>query len=144
MQLLLADRQIRHLQGVTGPMIEVPHGQPEVFYPLFVPTWLEMNRTSRSVVMAVGIVKDEDGVSHRVSFSSGAVKDQVIMLTAPCPLNIRAQRLSFRAVPHQSVEVPVTIARGILKPAPVIVELLVPTHIRGLRPERLTLSLIHI
>ena len=140
LQLLLADRQIRHLQGVTGPMIEVPHGQPEVFYPLFVPTWLEMNRTSRSVVMAVGIVKDEDGVPHHVSFSSGAVKDQVIMLTAPCPLNIRAQRLSFRAIPHQSVEVPVTIARGILKPAPVIVELLVPTHIRGLRPERLTIA----
>ena len=140
LQLLLADRQIRHLQGVTGPMIEIPHGQTEVFYPLFVPTWLEMNRTSRSVVMAVGIVKDEDGVPHRVSFSSGAVKDQVIMLTAPCPLNIRAQRLSFRAIPHQSVEVPVTIARGVLKPAPVTVELLVPTHIQGLRSERLTIA----
>ena len=140
LQLLLADRQIRHLQGVTGPMIEIPHGQTEVFYPLFVPTWLEMNRTSRSVVMAVGMVKDEDGVPHRVSFSSGAVKDQVIMLTAPCPLNIRAQRLSFRAIPHQSVEVPVTIARGVLKPAPVTVELLVPTHIQGLRSERLTIA----
>ena len=140
LQLLLADRQIRHLQGVTGPIIEIPHGQTEVFYPLFVPTWLEMNRTSRSVVMAVGMVKDEDGVPHRVSFSSGAVKDQVIMLTAPCPLNIRAQRLSFRAIPHQSVKVPVTIARGVLKPAPVTVELLVPTHIQGLRPERLTIA----
>ena len=59
--LRLADRQIRHLQGVQGASLLVSPDVDAVDYPIQIPTRLEMNRTSRTVVMAVGEVEDEDG-----------------------------------------------------------------------------------
>ena len=137
--LSLADRQIRHLQGVTGPTIQVAPDVNEVHYPVNVPTWLEMNRTSRSVVMAVGEVEDEEGVRHKVSFSSPAVNDQIIMLTAPCPLSVRSSRRSIRAVPGKRLDLNVKVGRGVLERGPVKVELLLPNHIRGVSAEPTTI-----
>src|SRR5262249_59864990 len=53
LRVRLADKQTRHLQGVSGPTIDVPAGASEVGYPIFLPPWVEIGRTSRSVVMAV-------------------------------------------------------------------------------------------
>lgn len=138
--LSLADRQIRHLQGVTGRPMQVAADANEVHYPVNVPTWLEMNRTSRTVVMAVGEVEDEDGVKHKVSFSSGAVNDQIIMLTAPCPLSVRSTRRSIRAAPGERLDLDIKVGRGVLKRRPVKLELLLPKHIRGVNAEPTTIA----
>ena len=140
LEISLADRQIRHQQGVTGPVMPLAPGTTEFDYSINIPTWLEMNRTGRMVVMAVGEVEDEEGGKHKVSYSSGAVNDQIIILTAPCPLNIKASRQSVRVVPGEALKLGVTISRGVLKPAPVKVEVLPAAHIRGVTAEPLTLA----
>lgn len=131
LNLSLADRQIRHLQGVRSDPMTVANGTPEVFYPIQIPTWLEMNRTGRMVVMAVGEVRDEDGNVHKVSFSSGAVNDQIIILTAPCPMSVSVHPESVRAVSGRSADVRVSISRGVLPRQPVRVELQLPRHFVG-------------
>src|SRR5207247_699859 len=61
----LADKQARHLQGVTGPTIEDPAGASEFDYPVFLPPWMEIGRTNRTVVMAMGEVADADAARPR-------------------------------------------------------------------------------
>jgi hypothetical protein len=68
------------------------------------------------------------------------VNDQIIILTAPCPLNIKPSRQSVRAVPGEVIKLGVTVSRGVLKPAPVKVEVIQADHIRGVTSEALTLA----
>ena len=133
----LANRQIRHQQGVTGPTIQLPADASEFQYPIQVPTWLEMNRTGRMVVMAVGEVEDEGGVKHKVSYSSGAVNDQIIILTAPCPMSVRAARTSIRAEAESGkpFDLGVRVSRGVLARAAVKIELLLPKHMLGVEAD---------
>ena len=49
--------------GITGPIMEVPAGQREVFYPCFMPEWLTTDRTTRMVVYGYGEVTDPKGNS---------------------------------------------------------------------------------
>ena len=140
LEISLADRQIRHQQGVTGPVMPLSPGTAEFDYAINIPTWLEMNRTGRMVVMAVGEIEDEHGVKHKVSYSSGEVNDQIIILTAPCPLNVRPASQSVRAVPGGSHKLGVTVSRGVLESAPVKVEVIQADHIRGVTAEPLMLA----
>ena len=119
----------------------VAPGTKEVHYAIQLPTWLEMNRTGRTVVMAVGEVEDEDGNKHKVSFSSGAVNDQIIILTAPCPLNVATEAKSLRAEPGKGVELRVNVARGFLQRQPVKIELLLPDHFRGVAAKSLSIPM---
>jgi len=135
----LADRQVRHLQGVTGPTIDLPTDITEFEYPVTLPTWLETNRTTRTILMVTGEVQDEDGVRHKVSFSSGDTRNQIALLTAPCPLNIRAESQSMRATSGEARVLNVTIARGTLSAAPVRIELVLPEHVKGVSADPLTI-----
>lgn len=137
--LSLADRQIRHLQGVTAAPMHVAPDTKEVYFQIHMPTWLEMNRTGRTVVMAVGEVEDEQGNKHKVSFSSGHVHDQIITLTAPCPLNVTSTPRSLRADPGTTAELRVRVSRGVLQQQPVKVELVVPEHFTGVSSEAITI-----
>lgn len=137
--LSLADRQIRHLQGVTADPLHVAPGTKVVWFPIRMPTWLEMNRTGRTVVMAVGEVEDEDGNRHKVSYSSGHVHDQIITLTAPCPLNVSSEPRSLRADPGATAELRIRVARGVLQQQPVQVELLLPEHFKGVTADAVTI-----
>src|SRR5262249_57824650 len=76
----LADRQARHLQGVTGPVLTVPTGASEFDYSIQLPPWMETGRTCRVCVMATGVVKDMDGSEHTVSFSSIQPNEQIILV----------------------------------------------------------------
>ncbi len=127
----LADRQLRHLQGITGPVLELSESDTDFDYPVKVSTWLEMNRTSRTVVMAIGEVQDEMGQSHIVSFTSGVPKDQIILLTAPSAMNVRTEHRAIQVVPNSTVTVPVTVNRGQLPDGRVTVKLIAPAHFRS-------------
>jgi len=134
-----ADRQIRHLQGVRGPTIVLPPDAAEFDYPISLPPWMEIGRTCRSCLMAVGKVTDENGVTHTVSYSSQAQNDQIIVIVDPGRLAVRCGQKTLPLRKGATVSVPVSVARGSGLAGPVTVELVTPAHIKGVTAERIVI-----
>jgi len=126
-EVMLADHQARHLQGVTGPTIVVPAGATEFDYAVTLPPWMETGRTSRTCVMALATLKDADG-EHVVSFTSINTNEQVVTVVEPGRLGVETERGSITAMPGQAVEVGITISRARGLEGPVRVELAAPGH----------------
>jgi hypothetical protein len=139
-QVSVADRQMRHLQGVTGPTIIVPPGASEFDYSVQLPPWMETGRTCRVCVMAVGVVKDTDGSEHVVSFHSVQQNEQIVAVVEPGKLDITSERASLLATPGKAAEVPVRVARGKGLKGTVNVELIVPPHIKGISADAVTIA----
>lgn len=127
----LSERQNRHLQGVTGPEVLVPSEAAEFDYTIFLPPWMEIGRTSRTCLMAVGTVTTEDGRQHPVSYTSFEQSDQIIVLVDPERMSLHLPQTSLRANPGTSVQVPFEVRRGSGVSGPVMVQLECPRHIRG-------------
>ncbi len=136
----MADRQARHLQGVTGSRITISPDENEFDYSIALPSWMEIGRTSRTCVMIYGIVEDPDGTKHKVCYSSQAQDDQMIILVDPTRLSIKTRRQTVQATPGQSVKVPFQVKRGVNLTGPVKVEMVLSKHIRGLSATPVTLS----
>lgn len=136
----MAERQVRHLQGVTGPTILVPPGETEFDYPIKLPPWMEIGRTSRTAVMAMADVRDETGALHRVSYTSHAQDDQVIVLVDPGQLDLRLGDKSLVASPNTTREIPFNLGRGQGMEGPVEVRLILPEHVKGLTSEPVVLA----
>jgi hypothetical protein len=132
-QVSLADRQARHLQGVTGPTITVPADASEFDYAVQLPPWMETGRTCRVCVMAVGVVRDADGSEHEVSFSSVLPNEQVIAVVGPGRLGVEVARTALRVEPGERVKVPVRVQRDKGLNGPVKLELVVASHLHGIR-----------
>jgi hypothetical protein len=130
-EVRLADRQARHLQGVTGPVLIVPPNQNEIEYPATLPPWMELGRTCRVCVMAVGKVKDADGTEHSVSFSSVGQNQQMIVVVGPGRLDITLEKLTIRGEPGTEVKVPVKVIRARELTGPVKLTADVPEHWKG-------------
>ena len=139
-EVRLADRQARHLQGVTGPVLTVPPGADEFDYPVTLPPWMEIGRTSRAVVMATGVIREPDGTEHEVSFTTPKTELQVVAVVAPGLLGLEAGRTSVAATSGKTLEVPVKVTRGKGVAGPVHVELIAPEWLRGLSAEPLVLN----
>lgn len=127
----LADRQARHLQGAVGPTITVPAGATEFEYPITLPPWMEIGRTCRVCVMAVGVVVEPDGSKHTVSFNSINQNEQYVAVIEAGQLELTLETPSVRAEAGKSVEVKCKLTRGKGVEGPVRLELLVPDHVRG-------------
>lgn len=136
----MAERQVRHLQGVSGPTIVVPAEATQFDYPLHLAPWMEIGRTSRTCLMGVGEIKDADGTIHKVSFTSGEQADQIIVLVDPGQLDLRLSRSSVKAVSGGETEVEVRVGRGNGVTGPVEVTLVTPKHIRCVTAEPLRLA----
>lgn len=133
----LADKQARHLQGVSGPVLTLKPGETDFEYPAFLPPWMEMGRTCRVCVMATATVRDPlDGREHVVSFSSTEQNQQMIVVVGPGRLDLSADRTSIRAEGEVRVTVKVSRAKALTGPA--TVELVLPEHIKGVRAPALT------
>ncbi len=139
-EVSLADRQNRHLQGVSGMVIIVPAGESEFTYPIHLPSWMEIGRTSRTCLMATGLVDEPDGSQHKVSFSSEQQNDQIIVLVDPGQLEVRAQPKSIVAIAGGSAQVRIEIGRGAGLDHPVIAELRMPAHIQGVTASPMTIQ----
>jgi hypothetical protein len=139
-EISLADRQMRHLQGVTGPKIIVPAGATEFDYSITLPPWMETGRTCRACVMAVGTIKDADGSEHTVSFHSVQQNEQIVAVVEPGKVDVTADRHSVQAVPDTSTSIGIGVARGKGLRGGVKVELIMPAHIRGVSAEPVTIS----
>jgi hypothetical protein len=135
----LADKQGRHLQGVSGPIITIPPGANEFEYPLTLAPWMELSRTSRTNLMLTGEVKDSAGTIHKVSFTNQEQNEQLVALVAPGPLRVVTDRKSFAAIPSSEVVVEIQLKRDRSITSPIKLELLVPKHIRDVSAEPVTL-----
>ncbi|OWK39703.1 PPC domain-containing protein [Fimbriiglobus ruber] len=139
-EVRLADRQARHLQGVTGPTIVVPAGQNEFEYTAFLPPWLELGRTCRICVMATGMVKDADGTEHVVSFSSTEQNHQMIAVAEPGKLDIDLASAVVSAKVGETVRVPFRVTRAVDLRGDAKVELVTPAHWSGVSAVPVVLS----
>jgi hypothetical protein len=131
-EISLADRQARHLQGITGPTITVPPGVNEFDYAIQFPPWMETGRTARACIMAVGTVKDRDGSEHAVSFSSAEPNEQLIVVIEPGRLSVETERNSLLVEAGKTVALPVRVTRGKSLRGPAKLELILPSHIRSI------------
>jgi hypothetical protein len=138
-EVRLADRQVRHLQGMTGPALVIPAGVNEFDYPVTLPSWLDLGRTSRTCLMAVGVLEEPDGSRATVSYTSHEQNDQIIILTAPQRLSVAPLMPTLREVPGGSASVPVRIERAAGLDGDAVVSLDVPAHIHGVHAEPVTI-----
>ncbi|MBM3980353.1 MAG: hypothetical protein FJ304_08715 [Planctomycetes bacterium] len=134
-QVQLADKQARHLQGVTGPVLTLKPGETDFEYPAFLPPWMELGRTCRVCVMATAKVKDADGREHTVSFSSQEQNQQMIVVVGPGRLDLSTEKTSIRAAGEVRVAVKVSRSKNLSGPA--TVELVLPEHIKGVTAAKL-------
>jgi hypothetical protein len=139
LRVRLADRQARHLQGATGPEITVPAGVSEFEYPVTMPPWMEIGRTCRVCVMAVGVIKEADGSEHEVSFSSVNQNEQYVAVVEAGRLDVATGQASIRAEADKPVRVPIRVTRGKDLVGAVRVELVVPEHIHGIAAKPIVL-----
>ncbi|MCI0456676.1 MAG: PPC domain-containing protein [Gemmataceae bacterium] len=139
-EVSLADRQARHLQGVTAATILVPAGSTEFRYPVQLPPWMETGRTCRVCVMGSATVKDFDGSEHVVTFSSTAQNEQLVAVIEPGRLGVELPRTSLTASPGKSAVLAVRVLRGKGLTGPATVELVLPRHIRGVRAEPVVIA----
>jgi hypothetical protein len=135
----LADRQARHLQGVTAASLVVPAGVSDFTFPVLLPPWMETGRTCRVCVMGVGVIKDKDGTEHKVSFSSVGQNEQLVAVVGPGKLALELDRASVSLPPGKDVEVGVRIKRATGIDGPVRVELILPGHIKGVTSAAVTI-----
>jgi hypothetical protein len=139
-EISLADRQARHLQGAQGPTITVPAGVSEFTYSAYLPPWMETGRTCRVCVMGVGVLKEPDGSEHRVSFSSVNQNEQLVAVVGPGKLALEAERASYTLVPGESSAVAVRVKRGQGVEGPVELTLITPAHMHGLVAAKTTIA----
>jgi hypothetical protein len=135
LEISLADKQARHLQGVSGPKIVVPAGVNQFTYTVQLPPWMETGRTCRVCVMGVATIKDKDGTEHRVSFSSVNPNEQLVAVVAPGKLALAADRTSLLVSPKKAAVLSLTINRAADLAGPAKLELIVPAHVHGVKAE---------
>lgn len=139
-EVRMADHQMRHLQGVRGPVVHVPAEASECDYSVYLPPWMELGRTSRACIMAVGVIQDADGSQHEVSFTSVAQNEQIVSILSPGLISVHADRASLGAAPNSTAELSVHVARDSSLRQPVQVELIVPEPMHGISAAPVTLS----
>jgi hypothetical protein len=127
----MADKQARHLQGAAGSKMIVPGDKSEFEYAVTLPPWMETGRTCRVCVMGTGVVKDPDGTEHVVTFSSREQNDQLIVVVEPERLGLRIDRPSVLAEPGKTVEVKLGLRRGDGLKGAATVEVEIPRGITG-------------
>jgi hypothetical protein len=136
----LADKQARHLQGVTAKPLVVPPDKNEFEYAITLPPWMETGRTCRVCVMGTATVKEADGSEHVVVFSSREQNEQVIAVVEPERLGLRLDRETLRVEPGATAEIAITLGRGEGLAAPAKIEVVIPAHFRGMTAAPLDLA----
>ena len=136
----LADRQVRHLQGVSGSTLVVPAGADRFDYAVTLAPFMELLRTSRVCLMATGVIVDKDGSKHEVIYTSQAPDAQVVTLVSPPRLDISLETSSLRAEPGGEAVVDISVRRAAGLAGSIRVELVCPPHITGVSAAVVTVS----
>jgi hypothetical protein len=125
---------------VTAPLVIVPAGVEEFDYPVTLPPWMEIGRTSRTVVMATALIREPDGSEHEVSFSSTRNEVQAVSVIEPGLLGLEARVTSLAVAPEKTLDVTIKLSRGKGVDGAVRVELVALGSVRGLSAEPLVLG----
>lgn len=131
----IADRQARHLQGVTGPRMTIPADVDEFEYPFSLPPWMEIGRTSRSCVAVFGELTDSDGSKHTVSHTSQNQDDQAIVIIEPNRLSLETTQPTVRRISGGEAHIPIRVSRGFGLRGVVRIECLTPSQSFGLQTD---------
>lgn len=131
LEIRMAERQARHLQGVTAPTVIVPAGKSEFTFTAHLSPWMELGRTCRVCVMAIGIVSDPDGTEHAVTYSSAEPNHQMIVVTEPGRLDLELGSSVSAAPAGTTVKVPFKVSRAKGLEGSIRVELVMPEHWKG-------------
>ena len=124
--LQMAANQGRHRQGISGPRITAATDQSRVFYPCFMPEWLETDRTTRMTIMGLAWIPDPQGTLRAVT---KATNGNVTMILEGALLKVTPQSGTIMLRPGQSRQVPVRVFRSAKLPVPVQLELIAPADI---------------
>lgn len=136
----MADRQGRHLQGVTGDPVSISPTQNEFDFTVKLQPFMEIGRTSRTTLAVMGIVNDVDGKPHVVSYSSNAPNDQMISIVDPGKLAITLDRRTVPVIPGQTTKISFRLQRSMGLNEPTQVELVIPQRIRGVKSQPVTIA----
>jgi len=140
LEVQLADRQGRHLQGVTGRPVVVDANLNEFEFAVELPSWMEVGRTCRSTLAVSGVMRDPDGNSHTISFSSNDQNNQMIALVATGRMTIQLSQSTVTAQPGARIELPVKIQRSQEIVGPVTLELMASNPISGVSAAPITIE----
>jgi hypothetical protein len=135
----LADRQVRHLQGADGDKVFLKPGTTEFTFSVRLPAWIETGRTCRVTLMAVGRVRDADGTEHAVAFTSTEQNHQMIVVPEPGRLDVEIGGDVVVAVPGRTLRVPFRVVRAKGLTGAAKVELVIPSHWRGVTADPIDL-----
>lgn len=112
LQVQLADRQGRHLQGVTAQPVQIGADQDEFEFAVLLPSWMEVGRTCRSTLSMTGESIDADGTRQTICYSSNDQHNQMIALVATGRLSLQTRQSSHQVAPNSNREIPVQVQRG--------------------------------
>ncbi len=140
LEVRLADKQFRYKQGVNGPTVIVPAGADHFDYPLTFAPFMEILRTSRTNLMATGIMTDADGSAHPVTYTTERQDEQIVAVVTPGRINLTLDPESVEAEPGKSVTVEVQLNRDKGLTGDVRIELTCPSHIVGVTAAPLVIA----
>ena len=126
----LAEKQRRHLQGITGESMVVPAEADEFTMRFYLSPRMETARTSRTLVVAIGTIVEPDGTKHRVGYTNNEATQMVLNINAG-RLSLQLNRGSITLGPNQEQRVTATVVRGRGLEASVSLELVPPRHMAG-------------
>jgi hypothetical protein len=132
LEVELADKQGRHLQGVVAQKVIVPPGESEVDFEVSLPPWMELGRTSRTQLMVVGELADAAGKKHKVSFTTNNQNEQLIALVSPGPLRVAPEKSNMLIHAKSELEIPLQVTCDRTVASDVKIELIVPGHMHDL------------
>ncbi len=139
-EVRVADRQRRHLQGVRGPeQFIVPAGTDEFEFPFVLAPKMSRDRLGRCLVMGVGEVTDEQGNRHQVVFTDGEESQAPISVKAP-RLSVVCRDTSVYVRARSAATLSIDVQRDDQLRLPTVVELVVPDHIQGVTSTPVTLA----
>jgi hypothetical protein len=121
-------------------VLTIPPEASEFEYPLSLPPWMELGRTTRSNLMLTGELPDAAGVVHKVCYSTNEQNQQMIGLVTAAPLRISLERSSWPIRPGGELTIPIAIKRDASITSPVKLELIVPPHIEDIAADPITTS----
>ena len=137
----LADRQGRHLQGVTGPILSLTSNATEFTYPTVFPSRMENGRTSRSQLILIGELTDFDGTRHRISYTSNEQDDQSIAVMTTGLILLTPMQDNLLATPNSTLTLRIRVrTANTIANRPVRLELITPVHLRNVKAEPVDLT----
>ena len=108
-RLQMAARPDRVSQGIFGDEIVVPPGVSDVEFPIFLPEWVQIDRTSRIVLNTFVNVKDPFG---NVRTLVNRMDQRITMNVEGTLLTVATTQKEISAVANKTVEIPVEILRS--------------------------------